>query len=149
MSATEQSLALPDTPHLPGCTPRPPEETFAIYLDGLEDTLSPRDLTSTPAFKAGLEAFSRRYYWEAHELWEAVWIRLPPNSAERLLLRGLIQLANAGLKRRMGRTSAASRILALADEALTDATRRAPAVAAALGPMRAQASREEKMQYNA
>ena len=38
---------------------------------------------------------------------------LPPASAERHLLQGLIQLANGGLKARMGRENAARRIAAL------------------------------------
>ena len=46
---------------------------------------------------------------------------LPPASAERHLLQGLIQLANGGLKARMGRENAARRIAALADTALREA----------------------------
>ena len=46
---------------------------------------------------------------------------LPPASAERHLLQGLIQLANAGLKARMGRRAAALRILDLADAAFREA----------------------------
>ena len=39
-------------------------------------------------------------------------------------MRGLIQLANAGLKRRMGREAAAVRILPLAEAALREGFRR-------------------------
>ncbi len=61
---------------------------------------------------------------------------LPPVSAERQLLQGLIQLANAGLKNRMGQTSAAKRILALADSALSEAMRRHPEPAFGMTPTR-------------
>lgn len=49
---------------------------------------------------------------------------LPPASAEKQFMRGLIQLANAGLKNRMGRRIAADRILALADAAFSEAAMR-------------------------
>lgn len=83
--------------------------------------MSVENLASSDAFRCGLESFGRRYYFEAHELLEAVWLRLPPASAERHLLRGLIQLSNAGLKARMGRANAARRILTLSRTALAEA----------------------------
>ncbi|MEZ5932092.1 MAG: DUF309 domain-containing protein [Alphaproteobacteria bacterium] len=124
MNRQGPALVLPPAPHLPGRTPRPPEGFFEPLKIGLSATQSPAELASSTAFRSGLEAFHAGYYWEAHELWEAVWMYLPPASAERQLLRGLIQLANAGLKRRMGRPAAALRILALADAALAEATGR-------------------------
>lgn len=106
-------IILPPQPYLPGRTDRPGPEWFAPQR-------------GPGAFAAGFEAFERGYFWEAHELWEPVWMAQPPASAERALLRGLIQLANAGLKRRMGRDAAAVRILALADAALSEALARGP-----------------------
>lgn len=111
---------LPPEPHHPGRNARPDEAFFAGLIAGLEG-LAADALAQSPAFLAGFDAFARRYYWEAHEFWEPVWAALPPASAERHLLRGLIQLANAGLKRRMGREGAARRILALAEAALREA----------------------------
>jgi hypothetical protein len=119
-------FTLPPVPHQPGRTPRPDDALFAPLKAGLSSELSFEDLAASKAFRGGLEAFDAGYFWEAHELWEAVWICLPPASAERQLLQGLIQLANAGLKNRMGQASAAKRILALADAALLEATRRCP-----------------------
>lgn len=113
-------IPLPGPPHLPGRNPRPDPALFTPYLSGL-DGLSVAALAESPAFAAGFQAFAARFYWEAHEFWEPVWAALPPASAERQLLRGLIQLTNAGLKRRMGRGAAAARILVLADAALAAA----------------------------
>jgi len=117
-------VILPPLPHLPGRTPRPPEALFAPLKEGLSAAMDPAALAASPAFREGLRACRAGYYWEAHELWEAVWMCLPPAGAERLILRGVIQLANAGLKRRMGRKAAAARILVLADDALAEGTRR-------------------------
>jgi len=61
----------------------------------------------------GHDLLEAGFYWEAHEVWEAVWLNCPPNSVEKLLLRMLIQQANARLKLVMGRQRAAER---LADE---------------------------------
>lgn len=57
-----------------------------------------------------LNAKCFRYYWEAHEVWEAVWQVTGANSPERLLLQALIQGANAQLKRKMGRSGAAGKL---------------------------------------
>ena len=103
-------IILPQTPHLPGRTPRPDPAGFATLRGDPE-----------AAWRAGIEAFERGYFWEAHECWEGVWASCPPASRSRHLMQGLIQLANAGLKRRMGKDRAAARILMLADAALARA----------------------------
>ena len=136
-------------PYLPGGqAPRPAEEALAPFKAGLEGELEPGDLARCEAFGAARALFEGRYYWEAHDVFEAVWIRLPPASAERMLVAGLIQLANAGLKGRMGKPGAARRILALADRALGEAARRLPGgghglPAVEVAALRRQAAREE------
>ncbi|GAB4262792.1 MAG: hypothetical protein Kow0013_08700 [Pararhodobacter sp.] len=105
----------PPAPYLPGITPRPSKDHFAPLTATVAGCATPGDLAESPCFRAGFEGFARRYYWEAHELWEPVWMTLPRDSTERALVQGLIQLANAALKRRMGRPRAADRIIALAD----------------------------------
>ncbi len=119
-----RTLCLPPVPYVPGLTARPEEGCFDPVKTGLSPALSCGELASSRAFTGGLEAFSRGYFWEAHELWEAVWMCLPPASAERHLVQGLIQLANGALKRRMGRERAAVRIFERADIALAEAHRR-------------------------
>jgi len=124
VGAESPAIALPGPPHLPGRTPRPPEVAFAPLKEALGEHVAPSEIKDCAAFRCAQRLFLNRYYWEAHELFEAVWIRLPPASAERHLLRGLIQLANAGLKHRLGRPAAARRILTLADAALAEAAHR-------------------------
>lgn len=129
-------LILPDRPHFPGLTPRPAEALFAPLKAALLPGMTPADLLRSRAFAEGLRLIEAGYFWEAHELLEAVWMPLPPAGAERVLLSGLIQLANAGLKRRMGREAAALRILALAEAALAEARRRGADPGPALSPAR-------------
>ncbi|MDF1736274.1 MAG: DUF309 domain-containing protein [Minwuia sp.] len=83
-----------------------------------------RDLAATAAWHFGLAFLRDGYFWEAHEVLEAVWLALPPNSAERVLCQGLIQLANAGLKRVMQRDNAAARLRAIADDRIAEGTAR-------------------------
>ena len=45
----------------------------------------------------------------------------PPNSGERVLVQAGIQLANAGLKARMGRDAAKIRLMQQADELFAEA----------------------------
>ncbi|SPF81612.1 DUF309 domain-containing protein [Pseudoprimorskyibacter insulae] len=116
-------LTLPPEPYFPGQNTRPSETYFAPFKAGVSGGVG--ELEECAAFSAGLSAFGERYYWEAHEFWEPVWMALPQNSVEKLFLRGLIQLANAGLKARMGKDGAALRILKLADAALAEALVRA------------------------
>ncbi len=63
-------------------------------------------------YLCGLALYEFGYFWEAHEVWEPVWLRCAPNSRERQTLAGLIQLANGCLKLRMGRARAAGRLAA-------------------------------------
>ena len=111
-------LDLPPQPHFPGRNARPDDSVFAPLKATLVGCETPDALQQSAVFAAGFEAFHAGYFWEAHELWEPVWLQLPPASRERHVLQGLIQLANAALKRRMGLGAASDRILLRADTAL-------------------------------
>lgn len=154
MSRPRPSFALPPEAHVPGLNRRPDARIFAAAKAGLSAELSSAALARSAAFRGGLEAYSRGYYWEAHELFEAVWRCLPPAGAERHLLRGLIQLANAGLKARMGRAAAVRRIRALAEASLAEAFLRGQASLMGLsradvGRMRSHIEAERAAQDNA
>ncbi len=67
------------------------------------------------AFRYGIDLFNLGFFWEVHEVWEAVWLAAVPNSGRRQGVRALIQMANAALKRDMKKPNACRR---LADEAV-------------------------------
>jgi uncharacterized protein len=48
------------------------------------------------ALERGADLFNRGLYWEAHEAWEELWLRL--EDEPRLFVQGLIQVAAAGHK---------------------------------------------------
>jgi predicted metal-dependent hydrolase len=108
--------ALPTVPHRPDGGPPPPSLALG---DGTD-------------LWFGADLFNAGCYWEAHEVWEPLW--LAATGAEREALRGLIQAAAALLRHDMAMTAAAAslgqragRRLAAADPATT-----AGAAAAAL-----------------
>lgn len=113
----ESSLGLPRNAHVPGTGTEPdwpPLETAkAQALDVTTDETWPQN----EAYIYGFALLRAGFYWEAHEVWEVVWLACAPNSRERSLMRALIQTANAQLKIEMDRRPAALRLL---DEAQRD-----------------------------
>ncbi|CUH82072.1 DUF309 domain-containing protein [Tropicibacter naphthalenivorans] len=109
----------PPFAYLPGQTARHPEGAFDRFKQ-----VAPGALSASMPWRLGLDLYHEGFFWEAHELWEAVWLAAPPNSAERCAIQGVIQLANAALKRRMGREAAAQRLDDLAEAHLLEAARR-------------------------
>lgn len=102
--------ARPPHVYVPGQTPRHPEGWF----DDIKSTVDPATpltaLHQTTAFQTGLAYLGAGYFWECHEVLEAVWMRTPDPSVERDVVQALIQLANARLKLLMGRPQAAYRL---------------------------------------
>jgi hypothetical protein len=107
----------PPYAYVPGINPRHDEALF----DEVKADLA-------QAWPLGCDLLRDRFFWEAHEVLEAVWMGCAPNGAERVLVQGVIQLANAGLKQRMGKTGAVVRLLALADRLSDEAFQRGGAV---------------------
>lgn len=109
--------------------PFPPAEIDAIDQDA--------------TFRLGIDLFDKGYYWEAHEAWEHLWHATGRRGPLADLLKGLIQLAVAGVKVREGRDDgvrsharrAAELFASLGDHAIVrldiaDLERRALAIAA-------------------
>lgn len=61
-------------------------------------------------FERGLAHFNAREFFEAHEVWEEVW--LTENEPERTFLQGLIQIAAAFHHYRRGNSEGAESLLA-------------------------------------
>jgi len=100
---------MPPFAHLPGRGPRHADGAFSDLVATARGDRAA--LERSAAWRTGLAWCDAGYYWEAHELFEAVWAALPQNAAERRMVQAMIQLANAGLKARMGQERAVARIL--------------------------------------
>ena len=99
-----EAWPLPDEPYVPGRTPRP--ETGPVFaISGAAPEATDPDLWfQHEAWLSGFRLYRHGYFWETHEVWEPVWIGARPNSAERAMVQGLIQVAS-----RMGLDLAAAR----------------------------------------
>lgn len=131
---------LPEAAHVPGATPRPGEGTFAAVKAAAPPVTTSEGADGNAAWQHGLRLIAAGYYWEAHEVLETVWMNAAPNSPERHLLRAAIQLANAGLKQRMGRPGAALRLCAIV-EAEARAAGPGPVMGLGAAPFAAAAAR--------
>ncbi len=96
---------MPPRVYVPGRSERHPEDWF----DKLKADVSADAPTESRAWEAGLHYFHAGYFWECHEVLEAVWMVLP-DGPEREVCQAMIQLANARLKLLMDRPNAALRL---------------------------------------
>ncbi|MDG1169527.1 MAG: DUF309 domain-containing protein [Sulfitobacter sp.] len=103
-------IAMPPYAYVPGKTARHPEDWFDGIKASVPAGAAPCDLAETQAFRAGLAYLDAGFYWECHEVLEAVWMQTPQGSPEREMVQALIQLANAHLKVLMARPRAALRL---------------------------------------
>ena len=99
---------------MPGQTPRHPEGAFDALTATARAGMTAAELAESDAWKAGWQFLQTGFCWEAHELFEPVWMALPPNSRERAFVQAAIQIANAALKARMGRPRAVLRLCEIA-----------------------------------
>jgi len=116
------SFRLPDPPHVPGSGTVPDRALLEPLKAPCPALVRDDNWRDAYPFRAGLELYAGGCFWEAHEVWEPVWLATPPNSRERQLLAGLIQLANAGLKLRMRQSVAARRLVDLAAGHIAEAS---------------------------
>ena len=113
----------PPHAYLPGRNQRHAEDLFEAIRNCAQD-VDLSEITKTEAWRFGLAFLKEGYFWEAHEVLEPLWLTCPPNSPERLLLQGIIQLANAGLKQAMDKPGAAGRLFDQSQRLIDEAYRR-------------------------
>ena len=103
-------LEWPPYRYVPGCMPHPIRHPDGhLYGTTPHTDQAPIDIHRT--WLRGLDLYDGRFYWEAHEVWEASWKQMPKKSVEREAMTGLIQLAAATLKIHMKHISPAQHLL--------------------------------------
>ncbi len=110
MTDTLGGFPKPPHGHVPGQNARHPEDWFDRIKTSVHVDMQAEDLQDTAAFRAGLIYLETGFFWECHEVLEAVWLQTPQDSPERDMTQALIQLANARLKILMMRPNAAVRL---------------------------------------
>jgi hypothetical protein len=108
----EPELPLPPYRYLPGRAPHPfrhADGHHHFHPDPLPDPLfdPARPWTEDRRYRHGLDLYAAGFWWEAHELWEAIWRVVPRERPERELLQALIQSAACRVKWALGGLRAA------------------------------------------
>lgn len=114
------SLALPAHAHVPGTGTAPDMAPLEAAKALVPARVVAAEWEDNAAYRYGWLLHDAGFYWEAHEVWEAVWLACAPNSREKTFLKAIIQLANARLKQRMGKPAAARRLFAEAERLLAE-----------------------------
>lgn len=114
-------FTLPDHAHVPGHNARHAEDHFDAIKATARAGMTIAELRNCDAYAAGFTCFDAGYFWEAHEVWEAVWMATPPNSKARHFVQALIQLANTKLKLTMDKPKAAARLREIVQAHLNEA----------------------------
>jgi len=118
---------LPPHAYVPGQTARHPEDFFDPIKARLHPGMDAAAPARSDAWRGGWTCFNAGFYWEAHELFEPVWMALP-EGPEREFVQGAIQLANAALKARMDRPRAVVRLCDMAEGHFTASGRKGDSV---------------------
>jgi len=73
--------------------------------------LPPERWSECEAWRFGVDLFNHAYWWETHEIWEAIWQQSDKGGPQGRFLQGLIQVAAALLKRHVGEAEGTARLL--------------------------------------
>lgn len=113
---------LPNRPHVPGRNARPSADNPACRAAEAAPTRTDAgNWDANTCYLFGFDLYDAGFFWEAHEVWEPVWMGCSPNSPDRHLLQGLIQTTNACLKILMQRRHAVERLTAMAGTCFANA----------------------------
>lgn len=121
--------ALPPYRYVPGCAPHPTAHVDGHSYGHPEPDaafLPPNAWHDNEAYLFGVDLFNRRYYWEAHEAWEAVWHTCNKSAAHGLFVQGLIQISAALLRWHMGTERGARKLYREGRAKLEHAVRDSP-----------------------
>ena len=120
-------LPLPRWVYRPGRDAAPDRETLDRVKASVPSRFDVVVPAQTPALVYGLALNDHGFFWECHEILEAIWKAAPQGGRDRILLRACIQIANANLKAAMEQPRATARLLAEALGELDELHRRGPA----------------------
>ncbi len=115
--------ALPAYRFVPGLLPHPIRDpgghSYRSVRSQVHPFWSPDQWRAIEAYLRGVDLFNRFYFWEAHEVWEALWKSHPPQTDPARLIQGLINLAASLLKLHMQEASSSRKLWRAASEQLT------------------------------
>lgn len=126
------SRDFPPYRHEPGRTPHPERSPKGYRygrpprpLDADACLLTRDDWRGNDDYLYGVDLFNAGYFWEAHAVWEELWVESSSDET-RAFLQSLIQLAAGCLKRSTGEPAGARKLFASALSRLERLTKGSP-----------------------
>lgn len=103
---------LPPYAFVPGTNPHPTRDPRGHSYGPAEAAIHvpPERWREDGDYLYGVDLYEAGFFWEAHEAWEGIW-KASPEPVQRDFLQGLIQLAAARLKARMGEEPGCGKLL--------------------------------------
>jgi hypothetical protein len=121
------NFVLPRWAHVPGRDAQADTDALSRAKSSVPPRYDGFVPVNDPALRYGLALNDEGFFWESHEILEAVWKAAPKGGCDRILLRACIQVANANLKLKMDRPHAVRRLLCEALAELNEVTARCAA----------------------
>lgn len=100
---------LPEKPFIPG---KENLKEFNFEISWKDTELKEVNWTESDEYLFGIDLFNHGFWFEAHEIWEAVWLAQNKDSETRVFMQGLIQLSAALFKKKSGKYESAERLAA-------------------------------------
>ena len=113
-----KEIPFPAVRHLPGTGTKPDSDFLHLITLRASEHTTDSTAADNVAWLYGIRLFNATFYWEAHEVWETVWMNATPNSRERSLVQACIHLTNAKLKFLLGNEKAADKLCKLTTDSL-------------------------------
>lgn len=127
----------PTHAYIPGKTARHPEGAFDALKADIIAGMDEAEMQESLAWRAGVFYRAEGYYWECHEVLEAVWLAAPDGPV-RSYVQAVIQLANAQLKERMNRPRAVVRLCGIVLSHLTECGARSVILGQSVASLRSE-----------
>lgn len=97
--------SFPSYSYVPGRSPHPisdPEGHSFDHRCPPPPPIDPEHWSASEEYLYGIDLFNHGFYWEAHEVWEGLWLAAGRAGVVADFMKGLIQLTAAGVKVRQG-----------------------------------------------
>ena len=118
MTPSSLDIFIPDHAYIPGQNSRHGEDLFERIKLTAQKGMPLEMIRDCSAITHGIYYLEHGFYWECHEVLEAVWMALIDYPDEREVIQGVIQIANGCLKFKMGQPKAAHRLYEIASSLL-------------------------------
>lgn len=128
----------PSHAYVPGVNERHPEIAFDDLKVGVTEGMSETEMRESLAWRAAQEYRAEGYFWECHEVLEPLWMAAEDGPL-RSFLQAVIQMANAQLKEKMGRTKASIRLCDIVCTHLNDCAGREDILGKSVDALRTEA----------